>query len=108
MSKKCKKRVSKSGPVWHRTSEQATLDAMPKFNGYACGTGAHGDTRFNRAKSKRTWMRELAADKARMSGPYLLLTAGRVACVTQTPPPFGSVQDRRVRAKRKEPHGATP
>ena len=50
--------VPKTGPVWRRSAEQATLDQMPKFNGHACKTGAHGDAKYNRAKSKRAWQKE--------------------------------------------------
>jgi hypothetical protein len=71
MPKKRKKktlRVPKSGPVWHRTAEEATLDRMPKFNAHACGTGVHGDEKYNRAKQKRSWQKELARE-ARNRGP---------------------------------------
>ena len=59
MNKKKKNKVSKNGPVYHRTAEQATLDKMPKYNGYAIGHGPIGDTRYNRNKEKRSWEREL-------------------------------------------------
>lgn len=51
MAKK-KKRLPKTGPI--------KIDAMdvwqaqkPRFNGYACGHGTHGDTKYNRNKEKR-------------------------------------------------------
>lgn len=72
MAKKKRERVSKSGPVWHRTAEQATLDQMPKYNAHACGTGAHGDAKYNRAKQKRTWQQELDREGARTRGRLLL------------------------------------
>ena len=65
MPKKKKTRVPKNGPVWHRTAEQATLDQMPKYNAHACGTGAHGDAKYNRAKQKRAWQREMDQQGAR-------------------------------------------
>lgn len=65
MPRKKKNRVPKNGPVWHRTAEQATLDQMPKYNAYACGTGAHGDAKYNRAKQKRAWQREMDQQGAR-------------------------------------------
>ncbi len=70
---KKKSRVPKSGPVWHRTAEQATLDQMPKYNAHACGIGAHGDTKYNRAKQKRNWQRDLNREDARTRGrlPYM-------------------------------------
>lgn len=68
-----KKRIPKSGPVWRRSAEQATLDAMPKFNGFACGVGPHGDTKYNRAKQKRSWQTELSCEEARTRGPLLSL-----------------------------------
>ena len=54
MGKK-KARVPKSGPVWRQSSTEATLAKMPRYNGHACGTGPHGDTAYNRARSKRSW-----------------------------------------------------
>ena len=65
---KKRKRIPKNGPVWHRTAEEATLDQMPKFNAHACKTGAHGDTKYNRAKQKSNWQRELNRE-ARNRGP---------------------------------------
>ena len=53
MPKKKKRAIPKSGPVWQRSSEQATLDQMPKYNAHVCGTGPHGDAKYNRAKEKR-------------------------------------------------------
>lgn len=61
-------RVSKSGPVWQRSAEQVTLDRMPKFNGYACGTGAHGDAEYNRAKQKNAWRKQLRSEETRTCG----------------------------------------
>lgn len=52
-------RPPKEGPVWRRSTEQATLDAMPKYNGHAVGAGSHGDRKYNRAKSKRDFERWL-------------------------------------------------
>ncbi len=59
---KRKKRVPKNGAVWHLSAEEATLAKMPKFNGHACGTGIHGDTKYNRSRSKRAWKQELARE----------------------------------------------
>lgn len=63
-----KKRIPKGGPVWHRTAEQATLDRMPKYNAHACGTGVHGDVKYNRAKEKRNWQQEMNREGARECG----------------------------------------
>ena len=43
MTSKRARHVSGKGAVWHMSSEQATLAKMPKYNGYACGYGAHGN-----------------------------------------------------------------
>ena len=68
-----KKKVSKSGAVWHKSAVENTLDHMPKYNGFACGHGAHGDTKYNRAKAKRAWQNELEPRGARNRGllPFL-------------------------------------
>lgn len=66
-----KKRARKSGPVWHLSTEEATLSKMPKYNGHACGSGVHGDTKYNRTKQKRAWKKQLSQE-ARTRGPLLL------------------------------------
>ena len=55
---KRKHRMPSSGPVWQRSAEDATRDRMPKYNAHICRTGPHGDTKYNRAKQKRTWQQE--------------------------------------------------
>lgn len=67
MAKK-KPRIPKDGPVWRRTAEEATLDKMPKYNAHACGTGPHGDAKYNRARQKRAWEREIGQQGARNRG----------------------------------------
>lgn len=66
-----KKRARKSGPVWHLSAEEATLSEMPKYNGHACGSGVHGDTKYNRTKQKRAWKQQVSQE-ARTRGPLLL------------------------------------
>ena len=68
MARKKKHRVPATGAVWHRSAEQATLDRMPKYNGHACKTGAHGDAKYNRAKQKRAWKRDIAWTETRNRG----------------------------------------
>ena len=63
-----KKKAPKSGAVWRRSAVENTLDHMPKYNGYACGHGAHGDSKYNRAKAKRAWQDELEPRGARNRG----------------------------------------
>ena len=53
MSAKRKKRAPKSGAVWRMSAEEATLAKKPRYNGYACGHGVHGDAKYSRTKSKR-------------------------------------------------------
>ena len=65
--KKCS--VPKDGLVWRRSAEEATLDRMPKYNAHACGTGPHGDAKYNRAKQKRAWQKEFERQEARTCGP---------------------------------------
>ena len=54
----------KDGAVWHRSVEEATLDTRPRYNGFACGHGAHGDAKYNRTREQRAWKRQL-----RQEGP---------------------------------------
>lgn len=71
MTSKRAKRVSSKGAVWHMSSEQATLAKMPKYNGYACGYGAHGNAKYHRAKSKRAWKAQMQKEGA-SRGSFLL------------------------------------
>jgi hypothetical protein len=75
MSSNKKKR--KNVPVWHRSAVEATLDAMPKYYGHACGTGAHGDAKYNRTKQKRTWHKELRQEETRYGGSLLVVRRTR-------------------------------
>ena len=69
MAKK-KRKVAKSGPVWKQSGVDATLAMMPKYNAHACGTGPHGDLKFNRAKSKRQFAKELDSGSFPFAGDY--------------------------------------
>ena len=54
--KKSKRKYSTgkdSKSVFHMSSEEATLASKPMYDGYSCGHGAHGDSKYNRAKEKR-------------------------------------------------------
>ncbi|MGN0038392.1 MAG: hypothetical protein ACI36Y_04555, partial [Coriobacteriales bacterium] len=55
---KARRRPPKSGPVWQVSALEATRLKKPRYNGWACGTGVHGDVKYNRAKEKRNWNRE--------------------------------------------------
>lgn len=55
---------SKGSVVWHLLADEATLAEKPHYNGFACGHGVQGDTKYNRAKMKRTWKNELRREGA--------------------------------------------
>ncbi len=80
MSKKRKRRGAPGGDVvWRQTAEEATLAGKPRYNGYACGHGPHGDTRYNRARAKQAWRRQIGQEGAsRGSFPFLAQNAGRL------------------------------
>ena len=82
-----KKRIPKSGPVWRRSAEEATLDKMPKYNAHACGTGPHGDAKYNRAKEKQAWKRELDRQGVRNRGPLLFQQSHRPMRSSSSPSP---------------------
>ena len=71
MSKRAKRirGVAKAGPVWHLSAEEAALAKKPRYNGYACGYGAHGDAKYNRAKAKRAWKHSMEREGA-LQGPF--------------------------------------
>ena len=72
MTSKRARHVSGKGAVWHMSSEQATLAKMPKYNGYACGYGAHGNAKYHRAKSKHAWKAQMQKEGAsRGSFPFI-------------------------------------
>ena len=72
MTSKRARHVSGKGAVWHMFSEQATLAKMPKYNGYACGHGAHGDAKYSRAKAKRAWRAQIGREGA-SRGSFLIV-----------------------------------
>ncbi len=72
MISKRARHVSGKGAVWHMFSEQATLAKMPKYNGYACGYGAHGNAKYHRAKSKRAWKAQMQKEGA-SRGSFLIV-----------------------------------
>lgn len=61
---KKKRKVAKTGAVWKQTAEEATLAKMPRYNAFACGHGPHGSTKYDRAKSKRDWKRQIGNEGA--------------------------------------------
>ena len=62
MTRKKNKKIPKTNHVWHQSSEEATLSKMPKYNGYAVGHGVQGDTKYNRAKEKRKFLKDNGLD----------------------------------------------
>lgn len=84
MSKKRKKvhPVQPSKPkgnvVWRQSAEEATLAAKPRYNGFACGHGAHGSAKYSRARVKQAWkrqMRQEGASRGSFPFPALALVA---------------------------------
>ena len=63
MSKK-KRKAPKGNVVWHQSAEEATLAKKPRYNGFACGHGAHGSAKYDRTKAKRAWQKTLRQEGA--------------------------------------------
>lgn len=61
---KKKRKVAKTGPVWKQTAEEVTRAQMPRYNAFACGHGPHGSAKYDRAKSKRDWKRQIGNEGA--------------------------------------------
>lgn len=74
---KHKKRIGKRGSVWHQSAEEATLTQKPYYNGFACGHGVHGDTKYNRSKQKRAWERQMKQEGAHYKGSFDFVTRYR-------------------------------
>lgn len=84
MSKKRKKAhpvqavKPKSDVVWRQSAEEATLASKPRYNGFACGHGAHGSVKYSRARAKQAWqrrMRQEGASRGSFPFPALALVA---------------------------------
>ena len=63
MSKK-KRKTPKGNVVWRQSAEEATLAKKPRYNGFACGHGAHGSAKYDRTKAKRAWQKTLRQEGA--------------------------------------------
>lgn len=79
-----KKRTAADNVVWKQTAEEAALAKKPRYNGYACGHGAHGPTKYDRARAKRQWKAQLHQEGAsrgsfRFPGPARQAAQGRSA-----------------------------
>ena len=83
-----KQHVPKTGPVWHQSAEQATLAKKPRYNGFACGHGVHGSTKYCRAKEKRAWQKQLGQEGAPHEAPsfFAAPTAPQSLSTNASPP----------------------
>lgn len=54
----------RSNVVWRQSAEEAALANKPHYNGFACGHGAHGSAKFNRAKAKQAWKKQIRQEGA--------------------------------------------
>lgn len=68
MAKKKRQHVAKNGPlvidkrlVWQTRK--------PRYNGFVCGYGKHGDAKYNRAKAKSAWRKDSEL-KGSHEGPF--------------------------------------
>ena len=62
----------KSDVVWRQSAEEATLAAKPRYNGFACGHGAHGSVKYSRARAKQAWQRRMRQEGA-SRGSFLIV-----------------------------------
>lgn len=85
MSKK-KQKAPKGNVIWHQSAEEATLAKKPRYNGFACGHGAHGDTKYNRTKAKRTWKQQLRQEGASRGSFSFLMILGCIWLALSYPP----------------------
>ena len=88
---KRKHKVPKSGAVWRLSAEEATMMHKPLYNAHACKSGPHGDVKYNRARDKRAWRKELQQQRASYRGPFRLRMVGsesRYSSMNQAPLQF--------------------
>ncbi|MVX61462.1 hypothetical protein GKZ27_08350 [Enterorhabdus mucosicola] len=70
----------KDAVVWRQSAEEATLAAKPRYNGFACGHGAHGPAKYSRARAKQAWKRQMRQEGA-PRGSFPFVAEGRaLAC----------------------------
>ena len=78
MSKKRKKAhpvqavKPKSDVVWRQSAEEATLASKPRYNGFACGHGAHGSAKYSRARAPCRSGSDRCDKKEPLGAPSLL------------------------------------
>jgi hypothetical protein len=100
--------------VWHQSAEEATLAKKPHYNGFACGHGAHGDRKYNRAKVKQAWRKQIRHEGA-SQGPFPF-AARTATCICRTrarrhkreEPACAYVRPRRARPDRTSPVSQSP
>ena len=63
----------KGNVVWRQSAEEATLAGKPRYNGFACGHGAHGSAKYSRAAAKRDWRKQLGQEGA-SRGSFLFVS----------------------------------
>ena len=70
----------KDAVVWRQSAGEATLAAKPRYNGFACGHGAHGPAKYSRARAKQAWRRQMRQEGA-PRGSFPFVVEGRaLAC----------------------------
>ena len=70
----------KDAVVWRQSAEESTLAAKPRYNGFACGHGAHGPAKYSRARAKQAWRRQMRQEGA-PRGSFPFVVEGRaLAC----------------------------
>lgn len=54
-----KPRMTEDGRIIVMTGLEATRASRPRYDGFAIGSGVHGDTGYNRRREKRDFRRQL-------------------------------------------------
>lgn len=70
MARKKNRKAPKAGPIWRMSAEEATLAGKPRYNGFACGSGPHGDTKYNWKRADRAWRKEIR-NEGTSRGPFI-------------------------------------
>lgn len=98
MSKKRKKAhpvqavKPKNNVVWRQSAEEATLAGKPRYNGFACGHGAHGPVKYSRGRAKQAWQRQMRQEGAsRGSFPFPALALVAAAAPSTAAEKMGRV-----------------
>lgn len=62
VARKKNRKAPKAGLIWRMSAEEATLAGKPRNNGFALGSGPHGDVKYNRRRAESAWRKDIRSE----------------------------------------------